>query len=51
MLVPNRSETPSMRETENEINLLLPGTTLVEPLVDEPPWIFPDAPDSTGEDT
>jgi len=47
----NRTVATSMRETENEINLLLPGTTLVDPLIGEPPWIFPDDSDSTGEDT
>jgi len=40
----------SMRETENEINLLVPGTDLTDLAVGAPPWTFapavPDAPDS-----
>ncbi len=30
----------SMRETENEINLLVPGAGLFEPVLGQPAWLF-----------
>jgi hypothetical protein len=30
----------SMRETENEINLLVPGAGLLEPVLGQPAWSF-----------
>jgi hypothetical protein len=38
----------SMRETENEINLLVPGADLFSPLLGAPPWVFT-PPDADGE--
>ena len=44
----------SMRETENEINLLVPGAGLFEPVLGQPIWFFgapPDDPDDSGGPT
>ena len=30
----------SMRETENEVNLLVPGRGLFDPVLTAPPWSF-----------
>jgi hypothetical protein len=38
----------SMRETENEINLLVPGADLFSPLLGAPSWVFA-PPDADGE--
>jgi hypothetical protein len=39
----------SMRETENEVNLLVPGAGLMEPALGQPPWSFA-APGDEAED-
>ena len=38
----------SMRETENEINLLVPGAGLFEPVLGQPAWSFGARPDDSG---
>ncbi len=38
----------SMRETENEINLLLPGGSLFDPVYGQPAWSFAARDDSSG---
>jgi hypothetical protein len=40
----------SMRETENEINLLVPGAGLRAPVLGQPAWSFAAAADGEGED-
>ena len=44
----------SMRETENDINLLVPGASLFQPVLGQPPWSFGAPPDEAaagdGED-
>jgi hypothetical protein len=40
----------SMRETENEVNLLVPGRGLFEPLLTAPPWTFAAADTGTAPD-
>jgi len=41
----------SMRETENEINLLLPGSGMFEPVYNQPGWTFGPPADDDGDDT
>ncbi|MGH3219017.1 MAG: helicase-related protein, partial [Streptosporangiaceae bacterium] len=38
----------SMRETENEINLLVPGAGLLEPVLGQPQWSFATRSDDSG---
>jgi hypothetical protein len=40
----------SMRETENEVNLLVPGTGLFEPALGQPPWSFAPPAEDADED-
>ena len=39
----------SMRETENDINLLVPGAGLFEPALGQPAWSFGTRPDDSGD--
>jgi hypothetical protein len=41
----------SMRETENEINLLVPGASLFDPVYGQPSWSFAASPDDTDGDS
>ena len=38
----------SMRETENEINLLIPGGSLFDPVYGQPAWSFAAGDDESG---
>jgi hypothetical protein len=40
----------SMRETENEVNLLVPGRGLFDPVLTAPPWSFAPAATDAGPD-
>jgi hypothetical protein len=40
----------SMRETENEVNLLVPGTGLFEPALGHPAWSFAPPAEEPDED-
>jgi Helicase conserved C-terminal domain len=40
----------SLRETENDINLLVPGAGLFEPVLGQPPWVFGAGPDNGDAD-
>lgn len=40
----------SMRETENEVNLLVPGNGLLDPVLGQPPWSFASPGQAAGDE-